>query len=106
MQAELEALTEELVDLAEAKLLEGIRAGEHPSITLYLEAKGRDRGYGRKVEVSGTPGGEPIAVSAVSAIDYSKLSLEELDQLEAIMSKALAPALLTNGKDGALDGVN
>ena len=84
-------ITEELADLAEAKLLDGIRNGEFPNIKFFLEHKARDRGYGRNLELSG-PGGKPIGIAAQPALDYSKLSTEELRQLEAIMSKA-APAL-------------
>lgn len=86
----LDDITEELLDLSEAKLLAGIRGGEFPFIKLYLEAKGRGRGYGRSVMVSG-PGGGPIQVRQ-DEYDLSNLTLEELKDLEAKLAKCAVDA--------------
>ena len=52
-----EDVAEELCDLAETKLIQLIREGDGPSIRFYLETKGKNRGYTRRVENTGTDGG-------------------------------------------------
>ncbi len=93
-------IVEELADLAESKLLGNIREGEFPSIKFYLESKARDRGYGRSVEMTGAKGA-PITIAAAPAMDYDKLSVTELRQLEAIMDKAALPAPGVDHDDAA-----
>jgi hypothetical protein len=41
------------LDLAETKLIEGIKAGEPSLIKFYLETQGKHRGYTRRVEFAG-----------------------------------------------------
>lgn len=72
----LEDIDEELKDLAEGKLLQLIRAGDPQTIRWYLERKGRDRGYGQRVEATGPDGG-PIVVA--QKLDLSGLSDEDLE---------------------------
>jgi hypothetical protein len=94
-------IVEELADVAEAKLLEGIKRGDFPNVKFYLENKARNRGYGRNLELTGAKG-QAIAVTAQPAMDYSKLTVAELRQLEAIMAKA-APTPLALEGGGATD---
>lgn len=86
MQAELDEIIESIVDVAEANLITGMRRGEFPCIKLYLEAKGRGRGYGRNVVLSG-PNGGAITVKSEKH-DLSNLTLDELKNLEAMLVKS------------------
>jgi hypothetical protein len=71
-------IDEETKDLAEGKVLDAIKSGCMQTVRWFLETKGKDRGYTRRVENTGKDGG-PIATQA--APDLSKLTNEELDIL-------------------------
>lgn len=49
----MESAQESLIDTAESQLMKLIKLGHFPSIKFFLERKGRNRGYGQFVEVSG-----------------------------------------------------
>jgi hypothetical protein len=76
-----------IVDLAEGKLIEAIGKGEMTAIRYYLENKGQVNGFGkpRKLELTGAEGGP---VRTAPEHDFSKLSIEEKRDLEALMVKA------------------
>ena len=80
---------EELVDLAESKLLVNIDRGDQKAIQYYLDSKAKDRGYGqtKRVEVSGPEG------SAIQHEDVSDKVLK--DKLED---------LGVGGEESQLDG--
>ncbi|MCB1417646.1 MAG: hypothetical protein KDJ74_01035 [Notoacmeibacter sp.] len=83
----LEDITEELGDIAEAKLIQLIKQGDGPSIRFYLETKHKHRGYTRRVENTGKDG-EPIQVQSADERnaklrDFSDDDLRRLaDELE------------------------
>jgi hypothetical protein len=88
---ELEAIElevqENLVDLSVAQLVQGIKKGDFQSVRYYLDNKGAMAGFGiQRVEMTGKGGG-PIRVAP--EYDYSKLTVEELRQMEALAMKAL-----------------
>lgn len=77
----VEALVEidsEIGDVAEAQVVKAINAGDMQTVRWYLETKGKDRGYARRVENTGKGGG-PMEVREKA--DLSKLSDEELEIL-------------------------
>lgn len=82
-------IIEDLADMTESKLHEGIRRGEFPFIKLFLESKARNRGYGRNVAITGANGG-PVEIR-----DLSNLTDEQLEALER------AAAALASGTGGA-----
>lgn len=41
-------IVEEMLDLSEAQLMIKIRSGDLKAVTYYLDAKGKERGYGNK----------------------------------------------------------
>lgn len=86
-QASLEA-TEDVLDLAETKLIQKIKEGHMTALIFYLKTKGKERGYIETREVTGKDGvplgGEP------TTLDLSKLSMEEKKRLLALHRKAQA----------------
>ena len=50
-------VVEEVVDLAESKLVDAINDGNLTAIMFYLKTKGKDRGYSERHEVGGNDGG-------------------------------------------------
>lgn len=79
---ELQDIDEELLDLAEGKVLQLIRAGDGPTVRWYLECKGKDRGYSRRVENVGKDGGP---IETVTKLDLSALTDVELRQMLDLM---------------------
>lgn len=76
-----EALSEidsEILDVAEAQVVKAIKTGEMQTVRWYLELKGKDRGYVRRVETTGKDGGP---VETQQKLDLSKLTDEELEIL-------------------------
>lgn len=55
-----EAECEGVLDLAEVKLIETVKAGDFPAIKFYLTTKGKNRGYTERQEITGADGGEII----------------------------------------------
>lgn len=81
LQAFADEVEEVLKDIAEAKVIQAIRAGDMQTVRWYLELKGKDRGYVRRVESTG-PGGGPVEVQPKH--DLSGYSDEEIEQMLAI----------------------
>lgn len=77
-------ITEENLDIAEAKLLTKIRSGNLTAVIFYLKTKGRARGYVERAEVGG-PGGGPVQVETRTTIDVEKLTLDQRRALLAAM---------------------
>ncbi len=71
LQKALYEIEEDLLDLAESKMLTGVKNGERPYVLFYLRTKGKRRGYTEGAEVTGPDGGPLIT-------DYSKATDEEL----------------------------
>jgi hypothetical protein len=72
---------EELKDRAEEELHKKIKAGNLRAITYFLDRQAKDRGYGSDKSVS-------VNVTNTSVkIDLSRLSMDELKQLEALVVK-------------------
>src|SRR5690606_12635598 len=73
----LEEIKEELKDLAEGKVLQSIKSGDMQTVRWFLEFQAKDRGYNRRVEMSG-PGGGPIETRQEPP-DLSGFTEEELE---------------------------
>ena len=80
------SVEEMLLDIGEANLIKGLRAGEWEPTRFYLSTKGRRRGYGIKAEITGENGG-PIRTSVEPEIDFTKLSSEEIETYIRIKEK-------------------
>ncbi|MES0071910.1 helix-turn-helix domain-containing protein [Mesorhizobium sp. M0058] len=74
-------IDEELLDIAEGRVVQAISAGEMQTVRWYLEMKGKGRGFVRRVENTGKDGG-PVETRA--APDLSGYSEQELAQLVAV----------------------
>lgn len=81
LQAFADDIEEVLKDDAEDQVIKAIRAGDMPTVRWYMELKGKDRGYVRRVESTGSGGG-PVEVQQKH--DLSGYSDEELEQMLAI----------------------
>lgn len=70
---EFKAACEEAIemqkDFAESQLMKLIRDGDAGSIKFYLQTKGRDRGYGDKVEVTGADGKDLVPNICIEVVD-------------------------------------
>jgi hypothetical protein len=82
----LEDIEEGLLDLAEAKFIEHIEAGEKTCLLFYLSTKGKHRGYVKRLESTGKDGAQ--LVPSRPQTDLSALSEEELIELERLLGKA------------------
>lgn len=91
LQAFADDLEEALKDIAEARVIQAIRAGDMPTVRWYMELKGKDRGYVRRVESTG-PGGRPM--EHTQKIDLSEMSDEELEILMRAAERREAKANL------------
>ena len=92
---EITKLAEEIIeahlDIAEAGILSGVRAGDRDAIRFLLVTKGKDRGWSRRTELTGADG-RPLQVQNVSNDTYTpkflaSLSDEELNMLIRIEQK-------------------
>jgi transcriptional regulator with XRE-family HTH domain len=75
------AAKEHALDVAETKLVEGINRGEFPFVRFYLESQGKERGYGKQLEVSGPKGG---AIQLDVSVKLEGLSDEQIAALASI----------------------
>ena len=90
---ELERVMEEVknatLDLAESKLVAAIeneqRTDHLRAVTYYLSTQGKQRGYTRREELTGA-GGRPLYPDR--RLDLTRLSDDELDNLERLYEKA------------------
>jgi hypothetical protein len=91
LRAAADSFTDEILDLAELKLIELIRDGDREAIKFFLRCKGKTRGWHDKLEVSTAPG-KPLQVENITQTitDLKNLSVEDLKELERISKKAHA----------------
>ena len=61
LQAVRDGMRDEVLDLAEGKLVAAVEAGDMASVCFLLRTVGRKRGYSERAEVVGS-GGDPIQV--------------------------------------------
>lgn len=85
----------ELGDIAEAKIVSAIRAGDMQTVRWYAEMKMKDRGYVRRVENVGKDGG-PIETQQKQ--DLSGYTDEELQKMLAIQEAREAREKKPGGK--------
>jgi hypothetical protein len=74
-------IADELLDVAEGQVVIALRSGDLQTVRWYLELKGKDRGYVRRVEQTGKNGGP---VETRQKPDLSGYSDEEIAQMLAI----------------------
>lgn len=105
-------IEEKTLDLAEGKLVKAMRNERRKdhmrAVTFFLTMKGKRRGYVTRSEITGADGA-PIRTVSEEVIDLSKLSDDELDQLERIYAKAGVtelPGPTPNGHTPASHGGN
>lgn len=94
---EIEAIEEDIretyLDIAEAKLVQAINAGEMQAVRYFLDQHGAARGYGRKTTLRTDPN-EPLltkdvgaASDVAAAVKSGKITVADLKQLRAIAAK-------------------
>lgn len=71
-------IDEELLDVAEGRVVMAIRAGEMQTVRWFLELKGKARGYVRRVETTGKDGGPVETQQRANPADYTDEELEVL----------------------------
>lgn len=95
-------LGEGVLDMAEAKLLQLINAGDRQAIIFYLKSKGKSRGYGDRCELTG-PNGEPLQLGGTSG---PVIRIEDLRQDLPPKSLAQLLALLTTIETSKANGTH
>lgn len=78
---------EMLLDIGEANIIKGLKAGSWEETRFYMSTKGRSRGYGIKAEITGKDGG-PVMMATEPPIDFTKLSTKEIETYLALVDKA------------------
>lgn len=73
LQAFADDVEEVLKDIAEAKVIQAIRTGDMRTCRWYLELKGKDRGYARRVESTGPRG---ASMEHAQKVDLSEVTDE------------------------------
>ncbi len=61
-----QSVRDEVLDLAESKLLQNIRAGKTAEIIFYLKCMGKSRGYVERQEITGADGDPLISQDAIA----------------------------------------
>lgn len=79
-------INEKQIDFVERQLLENIREKDTRAIVFYMGTKGRNRGYGPRVEVT-TPHGEPFTTA------NTHVSINVDEAREEMSDKAMAKAI-------------
>ena len=75
LQRVVAEVEDNLLDMAEAKILQSVQAGDLSSARYLLDRKGRARGWGSRTEITG-PAGAPVT------FNLTELSDDDLDRLE------------------------
>lgn len=88
VQKWLHEVREASIDRAEGKMWEAIEKGDGQMVRFYLETQARDRGYGRRSELTGAGGG-PVQIigSTAAAFEAALLGLSGAER------EALRPLL-------------
>lgn len=74
---------ERIIDHVESALMKNIQAGKEASIFFFLKCRAKDRGYIERQELTGRDGKD-----LYQAPDFSKLTVEEQRQAQALLRKA------------------
>ncbi len=80
-KGDVKLVGERAIDFAETALFTNIKKRKERSINFFLDRRGRARGYGKTLDV--TSKGDKLG----EELDYSKLSTEELKNLQKIHKK-------------------
>jgi hypothetical protein len=80
-------IDEELLDIAEAQVVKSIKAAEMQTVRWYLELKGKERGYVRRVEQTGKGGGPVETRQSPDLSGYSEVELAQLLSIEEARQK-------------------
>ena len=91
---------EAVLDLAEAELVKGLKAGVPSDRYFILKCLGKSRGYVERQEITGKDGGT-IGLSVEDKL-LRRLSNDELRQLSEIMEKAADRLRVEEGKGPAV----
>ena len=83
-------IEESVLDVAESKLVELVRAGNLQAIKFLLRSKGRERGYGDRLEISQTVKKETIDIQKLELLlsdicvrdALEKLAVDSLEGIE------------------------
>ena len=81
-------IVEQIIDLAESRLVDAINDGNLTAIMFYLRTKGKHRGYSERHQVEGKDGG-PVEVKA--KLDLSDLSPAGVQFLQSVVQGLLQP---------------
>ena len=81
-------IVEQIIDLAESRLVDAINDGNLTAIMFYLRTKGKHRGYSERHQVEGKDGG-PVEVKA--RLDLSDLSPAGVQFLQSVVQGLLQP---------------
>lgn len=75
----VDMVTERNIDFVEGKLMKGIQEGSERLITYYLDNKGKSRGYGKSLTVSGDPA-NPVTVQQTTPeqVEAARQKLREV----------------------------
>lgn len=87
IQAADSEIADELLDVAEGQVVIALRSGDMQTVRWYLELKGKERGYVRRVETTGKNGGPVETQERANPKDYTD---EELDVLIAAAQRRKA----------------
>lgn len=86
LQAIAAEASEALLELAEGNVVDGVLAGDKEHTKFILATKGRHRGWSARAALTGKDGA-PLAPRAEPAFDFSGLTAEERDALDALLTK-------------------
>ena len=91
LQKVLQEVRENMIDVAESKLLNLIEKDDRAAIIFYLKTQGRVRGYVERVEQTGTNGG-PIKTETTVTLKDAIKSMDDLsaDELARIYREKVA----------------
>jgi hypothetical protein len=93
-RGDMDEINEVSLDFAESQLFKQIQGGNVTATIFYLKTKGKKRGYVERQEVTGAQGG-PIQTES---LNLDKLSLDELENLDKILSKAASESESENSE--------
>jgi hypothetical protein len=85
LQRACEEITEETLDLAEDKCIEGIKKSDSSLIKFYLETRGKGRGYTRRAELTGANSGAISVTGGIaSTVDLKAIRQRNIDLIDEI----------------------
>lgn len=88
LQRAVDAIQEEKLDFSESQLEKQIKKGNLTAIIFHLKCKGKQRGYVERVDsYISSPKNKPLNIQVKQEEALRKLSVAELETLEAIIEK-------------------